>query len=325
MDSKNRYVVIPLAWPDTMVSGVGEWYERLFISLGIIKNPVYRVGHAAFIVLDQEENSFRYFDFGRYETEKGYGRVRNANSDPELHIDSFEHTRMEDVLNLLSKKRSTHGEGKLFAVKISKINGDKLERILKRFEEEKVHPYSPYRFYDLNCSRFVNYVLAHSSERLFHRAFLKVFPAKYLLTGAYLRFLSRLYGENMQVIAAGDDVLHSKTVSNEIQENLIKEGYQLLEGIGASSWFKLEETAKNLYSIERKDDLGVTNFCFPFTLTNTIGFDISRAYNFSYPCDAVICTIVQNQKKFTFRRSVENATLHQSPKEMPNALAVSIK
>ena len=53
--------IIVLAWPEGMVKNADSWYD-FFLS----KNGMYRVGHSAIILINNELESINYFDFGRY-------------------------------------------------------------------------------------------------------------------------------------------------------------------------------------------------------------------------------------------------------------------
>ena len=73
--------IIVLAWPEGMVKNADSWYD-FFLS----KNGMYRVGHSAIILINNELESINYFDFGRYHTPNGFGRVRDEVTDPDLKI-----------------------------------------------------------------------------------------------------------------------------------------------------------------------------------------------------------------------------------------------
>ena len=51
--------IIVLAWPEGMVKNADSWYD-FFLS----KNGMYRVGHSAIILINNELESINYFDFG---------------------------------------------------------------------------------------------------------------------------------------------------------------------------------------------------------------------------------------------------------------------
>ena len=76
-----RGVIITLAWPEGMTTAAGAWYDKFFSKKG-----KYRVGHSALVMINFEKETSHYFDFGRYHTAKGYGRVRDSETDPALAI-----------------------------------------------------------------------------------------------------------------------------------------------------------------------------------------------------------------------------------------------
>ena len=54
---------------------------------------IYRVGHAALILVDKDTGTCSYYDFGRYGTPDGYGRVRNPSDDHDLKDSNHGHYR----------------------------------------------------------------------------------------------------------------------------------------------------------------------------------------------------------------------------------------
>ena len=79
-------IAIALAWPETWCKEAGSWYDRFMKIIGISKNGYYRVGHAAVVLVDTNSGRCHYFDFGRYHCPKGYGRIRDAETDHDLKI-----------------------------------------------------------------------------------------------------------------------------------------------------------------------------------------------------------------------------------------------
>ena len=71
---KNDFI-ITLAWPEGMVVAAGAWYDKIASS-----NGKYRVGHSALVLINAKTKKTHYFDFGRYHTPKGYGRVRDVDT-----------------------------------------------------------------------------------------------------------------------------------------------------------------------------------------------------------------------------------------------------
>ena len=99
--------IITMAWPEGMVAATGSWYDK-FAS----KNGKYRVGHSALILIDSKTKKACYFDFGRYHTPKGYGRVRDFETDADVNLMNAEEHMIngglgDSIAQLLSKKYPT--------------------------------------------------------------------------------------------------------------------------------------------------------------------------------------------------------------------------
>mgnify|MGYP001162846730 FL=1 len=73
---------------------------------------------------------------------------------------------------------------------------------------------------------------------------------------------------------------------------------QLIEGIGASSWFTIESENKN-YRIERFSLSGIRECSKRFKVFPK-GFEISKPYHFTYLSHCQECTILQENKTFKF-------------------------
>ena len=118
---KNKGTLIPVSWPDTPVMKEGKWYDGIMKFLGFLKNDFYEAGHASLVMVNHEEQEFRYLDFGRYHTPKKHGRVRDIYTDPDLKIhikpiiEGKKVMNLEELFEELANKKATHGEGRLVA------------------------------------------------------------------------------------------------------------------------------------------------------------------------------------------------------------------
>ena len=126
--------IIMLAWPEGYVRAAGAWYDKFFSI-----NGKYRVGHSAAVLINSKEGKAYYFDFGRYHTPQGYGRVRDEETDPDLvlpdiNIKSDKIVNLNDILVFLSKLKSTHGEGRLYASVLSDVAFLTLIIMLKNYK-----------------------------------------------------------------------------------------------------------------------------------------------------------------------------------------------
>lgn len=154
-------LAVLLAWPETYCKQAGAWYDPLMQMVGVNHAGYYKVGHAAIVMISKESGVCHYFDFGRYHSPNGYGRVRNQETDHELALSSRisfdsngEPTNLQDVLDELEGKEACHGEGQLHAGLVS-INFNSAYSKAKEMQDKEFIPYGPFTLNGSNCSRFV--------------------------------------------------------------------------------------------------------------------------------------------------------------------------
>lgn len=152
---KNGFI-ITLAWPEGMVTAPDSWYDKI-----ASKNGKYRVGHSALALVDSGTCKIYYFDFGRYHTPDGFGRIRDEETDPDAgikqkaKINGEKINNIEEILVEISNNKSYHGEGTLYSSVISGINFSTAFNYAKKWQEKGVIPYGPFVRNGTNCSRFV--------------------------------------------------------------------------------------------------------------------------------------------------------------------------
>ena len=83
----------------------------------------------------------------------------------------------------------------------------------------------------------------------------------------------------------------------KIPKNISKKA-QLIEGVGASSWFTIV-IEKKLYRIERFSEKGLLE-CSRLFKAEPNTFDINSPYKFTYISHCKECTIIQNKRIFKF-------------------------
>ncbi|MBE50722.1 MAG: hypothetical protein CMP51_03415 [Flavobacteriales bacterium] len=153
---QNKDYLIVLAWPEGMTTAAGAWYD--FIAS---KNGKYRVGHAALAIINSDNGKVHYFDFGRYHTPIGYGRVRDHYTDPDTDIKTKAVISKKNIQNIdeilieVSLKKSYHAKGALYASVLSKINFKSAYAEAKKYQSIGAIPYGPFVINGTNCSRFV--------------------------------------------------------------------------------------------------------------------------------------------------------------------------
>ena len=82
------------------------------------------------------------------------------------------------------------------------------------------------------------------------------------------------------------------------QPKNISKTAQLIEGIGASSWFTIC-LEKGFYRIQRLSLQGELE-CSGLFRSEPQGFDINSEYKFTYLSHCKECSIIQNKKMFKF-------------------------
>ncbi|MDC0908576.1 hypothetical protein OAQ21_00495 [Flavobacteriales bacterium] len=162
MGNNQQDFIISLAWPEGMVVSAGSWYD-FFAS----KNGKYRVGHSALLLINSKTNKTTYFDFGRYHTKQGFGRVRDFSTDPDLvtidaDINNGEINNLKSILLQISNNKSTHGEGMMYASVIKNIDFNLALKYAKKIQDKGMIPYGPFCWNGTNCSRFVSSVIIAS-------------------------------------------------------------------------------------------------------------------------------------------------------------------
>ncbi len=161
---------IALAWPETLCKQAGSWYDGLLFWLGINKNYYYKVGHAAVVLVDASTGKCSYFDFGRYHSPFGTGRVRSEVTDFDLKIQTIaevstnkrEIINIESILNEIHSNKACHGIGKLIASYVPIIYQNALYEAV-RLQLNSPIKYGPFILNGTNCSRFVRNVLINGN------------------------------------------------------------------------------------------------------------------------------------------------------------------
>ena len=165
--------IITLAWPEGMVTAPDSWYDKI-----ASKNGKYRAGHSAIVLINTTTQKVHYFDFGRYHTPEGYGRVRDIETDPDVTvIDAIiangKIQNMDAILLHLAKMKATHGEGKLYASLLTNVDFENAFATAKNIQNKGLLRYGPFVRSGTNCSRFVTAVIKASGPSFIKRIRLK--------------------------------------------------------------------------------------------------------------------------------------------------------
>ncbi|MBL1281306.1 MAG: hypothetical protein COA33_013590 [Fluviicola sp.] len=148
-----------IAWPDTLCKQAGAWYDKVIQPIGFGTNGYYQVGHAAVVLVNSSGDCF-YYDFGRYHSPFGHGRVRGVNTDHDLLVNTkVEFTEngtpiLEQLFDELNNNKSCHGDG-LLRAGTTPVDFDVCKSHIQSFQEQDYIPYGPFIKSGTNCSRFV--------------------------------------------------------------------------------------------------------------------------------------------------------------------------
>ena len=75
-------IIVILSYPDTVVRpAYWELSSKIWPLIGIGGKHAIQAGHAALLLIHKNKKEINYFDFGRYITTYGNGRVRSKEND----------------------------------------------------------------------------------------------------------------------------------------------------------------------------------------------------------------------------------------------------
>lgn len=326
--------IIVIAYPDTFVTMSDEWQCKVLPLLGLGTKEYIKAGHAALILIENNTGKANYFDFGRYFTPNGKGRVRGFITDAELEIPFHANFNSKgDLINLNEfliwldeNPQKTHGEGRLLASICDAINFEKAQDYILNLQQHGSMPYGAFIKEGSNCSRFVTETILAATKdvaiikRLNHNK--KFTPSAIgnveksscskvyeVYEGKVTIFEGSAFRENLK------NYFHRKKDTPFIEKNLpsLPENAQQLTGIGSNAWFEIskEELHEKYYRIRRYNDLHEMDFDGIYITSSN--FNISKPYEFTYDSHCGYCHIIQDNKKikFTCFSSYTNFSLKQ--------------
>lgn len=333
MNSTGKIIV--LAYPDTFVQVTEEWICKFLPLLGLGTREYIKAGHAAMVLVENESGNAHYYDFGRYVTPEGYGRVRGANTDVELEIpfkailtsDNSLENLEEFLLWLDANPQKTHGEGRLLASVCDVVDYDIAKKHIISLQGRGSVRYGAFSKAESNCSRFVtDTLLAATKEKEMRKAlkFNKLFTPSTIgnvekaattaivfqvVDGVISEFNSSAFKENLK------NYFHKNRPKKE-ENNLpeLPKNAQELRGIGSSAWFELlpEELPLNHFRIKRYNELHRIDFDGVFKTDES--FDDKRPFEFTYDSHCEICHIIQGNKKIKFTVVASFSDFNSSPR-----------
>jgi len=313
--------ILILSYPDTFVKMSDEFICRILPLVGLGTKEYIKAGHAALVLINNKTGHAQYYDFGRYITPSGYGRVRSSKTDAELRIPfsaKFNNygsvTNMEDFLLWLDDHpEKTHGKGRLIASLCSSINFEKAERFILNLQNRGSIPYGAFGNKSSNCSRFVADVLVSSTtnssisrrlkwNQLFTPSAIgnveksseyKIYEVK---NGNIESFRGSAFKENLK------NYFHKKKTNETTSQNrsTFSPNSQILAGIGSSAWFELndEYLSNNRFRIRRYNHNHQLDFDGIYEAEDK--FDPLKSYTFTYDSHCLYCHIIQDGTSIRF-------------------------
>jgi hypothetical protein len=327
MLSSNGIIII-LSYPDTVVRpAYWEPSSKIWPKIGVGSKHAVQAGHAALLLIKKNTPEINYFDFGRYITSYGNGRVRSKETDAELKIPlkaEFKNgtlSNLKDILLWIEKHpEKTHGQGRLITAINSEINFIKAKKFITNLIEKKEMPYGAFIKNGSNCARFVTDTLINagtnkkSTTRLKNSNYFTPSPIGNVIKG---NSDNKIYGVLDQQVSnyLNRSILKEYKASFfnkfNVEPNLIGtenpnlaifnlENGTWLGGIGSGAWFNIEaQTAPRTYKIGRYDSIGKKNFEGVFIL-NDVGFEHQKEHQFLYPTNCNEAYIKQHNQIYSF-------------------------
>ena len=310
--------IIVLAYPDTFVSLTGEWQVKLLNKLGIGKHGKVKAGHAAQVLINNETGEARYFDFGRYITPYGKGRVRSAETDVELLLpiraqikDGKIENLKEFLVWLSNNPQKTHGEGRLIASVCENIDFNKADTFINDIHRKGSIAYGAFVKRGSNCARFVTDTILASCSRFKTQFFLrknKLFTPSGIGNVEHASSSGEMYLAIDGEVQAYEGTALKENLRNYLDKRLPREiasteyflhhKAQRLDGIGSSAHYELEFINGD-YIISQYTECGDLNFRSVFE-PHKEGFDINKKYWFVYDSHNKHCHIKQGDEIYCF-------------------------
>jgi len=324
--------IVVLAYPDTFVTMSKEWICKLLPLVGLGTQEYIKAGHAALVLIDDRSGKAQYFDFGRYITASGYGRVRSASTDAELEI-PFKLNTVDGQLQNLDRlllwleahPEKTHGAGRLLASVCDGIDHERALAYMLALQKRDEVPYGGFVKNGSNCSRFVaDTILEATADPLiikglkFNKRFTPstVGNVEKAASGTIYQvldqqinpFASSAFRENLK------NYFHRKPKNQEVAQEVEVPNAQRLDGIGCGAWFEWigpVESASFYYRIKRYNDDGVLDYDGVY---HSDRIDPNLPFTFTHQSHCGHCHIIQNGDKIRLEGAGSWARFNSSRK-----------
>lgn len=342
---KRDALIIAMAYPDTFVSVSQEFICKVLPYIGVGTKEYLKAGHAALVLINKTDGKAYYFDFGRYITPFGTGRVRTAKTDVELQLpltakfDENENLlNLEDfLLYLEANPEKTHGKGRLIASVSDGIYFQSALNYVEALQKMGSIPYGGFLKNGSNCSRFVTETLYYGTtvEKVkTGMAKIKRFTPSPLGNVDYGNTFGDIYE-----VEHGQIKPYKRSIIWHNLENFFDRHNpewhlpkpekkspcpeaQFLGGVGCGAWFWLSrfDAVENLYRIKRYNEAGEEDFDGIFTVNQT-DFDIAQEFTFVYDSHCLYAHVKQKHRiyRFDFFNFTSTQTLINSVQKVRSA------
>jgi hypothetical protein len=325
MQNSNGIIII-LSYPDTIVRpAYWEVLSNFWPKIGVGAEHAVQAGHAALLLIEKGHSEINYFDFGRYITSYGNGRVRSKETDPEVAVSIAAQFKNNELLNIEeillwieNHPEKTHGDGRLVASMHEEIDFNKAKVFIHQLIQEKEIPYGVFKKTATNCARFVTDTIIASSEnkkigkQLKKSKLLTPSPIGNVIKANTNNTIYEVYNhqiknyKNRSVVKEYRSFFVSKFESELDIKGTEIPNFDLFElkkatwlgGIGSGAWFKIEDKIDNkTYKISRHTPEGKKDFEGLFLL-KAPDFNPLKDYHFIHPTNCQEVYIEQNAKTF---------------------------
>ncbi|MHA7059906.1 DUF6695 family protein [Aquimarina sp. M1] len=316
--------IISLAFPDTFVRFSDEKKATgLLQFFGLGKNGIIKAGHAALVLIENKTGIAEYYDFGRYITPSGKGRVRSAVTDVELEIPFKAAFTSEGklanidqfLLWLEANPEKTHGNGRLVASVCDYICYDSAKTYILEMQQKGSIPYSTFRKEGSNCSRIVTDTILKSTDKLRIRTPLlrnKLFTPSPLGNVEKGSLENKMFQVEKGILIEYPNSVFVENLTNyfdkrvpNLEDNkevvipsFLKEAH-FLSGIGSGAYFILKRSSQeSLFEITRFTEFGNEDFKGLFETESN--FIETKKYRFVYDSHCKYCHVEQDDKVIRF-------------------------
>lgn len=327
---KTDGAIVILSYPDTVVRpAYTEFSSKIWPFFGAGSKHAVQAGHAALLLIQKKTGVVDYYDFGRYITSFGFGRVRSKDTDVELEVPLkavFKDDTIDNIEELLlwleAHPEKTHGEGRLVASVNPHVDYSKAQSYIQKLLHEKEVAYGAFVKPGSNCARFVTDTLIAATT---HKKIKRKLKASSRFTPSPISNVIRgnTTNEIYKVYQQQVELYHNRSVAKEHgacffnkfdhEPNLIgtelpnKDLFDLkngtwLGGIGSGAWFVVESEQGDLYRISRYTYDGTRDFSGLFAIDRE-GFSLKRKYEFLHPTNCTEALIIQDEQKFVFTKA----------------------